>query len=321
MGPTLRGFRWERWELPGPALRKNGRFCCRLNLAVFVKLSVQSLNLMTGGRSIWQNRRSVVFLFQGLWPRNLMNFYASICFLFTETVRLGSSILLIARIYLYAPSILVVFCLYMDTQCSRMREGIYMDPQYLVNLFLMQVSQYLLYCMYALHCFTMFTSFYFQPSGANWRFGFLDAPFFGTHATLAAKRVTHTMERHVLEKIVEMTEIIRNHNIAKIKVDKFADLMSLTSFFDICASHKSSMQGVFHSYRILWFCRTLTIQSNTSRIFDISAVFVTFHSSYHILRSLVYHGSSRSMAEWDLNLKASIEPEAVPGQWMLMRWI
>lgn len=35
------------------------------------------------------------------------------------------------------------------------------------------------------------------------------------------------------------------HNIAKIKVDKFADLLSLTLFCDIYASSKSSMQGVF----------------------------------------------------------------------------
>ena len=268
---------------------------------------------------VFDKGRTVVFLFQGLWrPRNLMNFYASClrnptgeqhsldstqftymlhrfwsCSVFTWIL----NILVCARVSTWIHSIWWTYswCKFHSTFCI----------------------VYMLYI--ALLCLLRFTSSPPEPTGDldSW----MHNQFFGTHATLAAKRVTHTMERHVLEKIVEMTEIIRNHNIAKIKVDKFADLMSLTSFFDICASHKSSMQGVFHSYRILWFCRTLTIQSNTSRIFDISAVFVTFHSSYHILRSLVYHGSSRSMAEWHLNLKASIEPEAVPGQWMLMRWI
>lgn len=98
-------------------------------------------------------------------------------------------------------------------------------------------------------CFTMFTSFYFQP-GANSQFGFAGCTNF-VERTLAAKRVTHTMERPVLEKIVEMTEII--HATSQRSKWTNSQICCLWLYFcDIYASPKSSMQGVFHSYRMTY---------------------------------------------------------------------
>lgn len=200
-----------------------------------------------------------------------------------------------------------------------MREGIIMDPQYLVNLFLMQDSQYLLYMLYYVY-FVHLRSTSSTPE-PTLNLDLLDARILWNGPWQRREWLTPWSRGMSWRRSSRWPT--SSHATSQRSKWTNSQICCLWLYFcDIYASPKSSMQGVFSLIPYdLWFCRrTLTIQSNTSRIFDVSAVFVTFHSSFHILRSLVYHGS-RSMAEWHLNLKASIEPEAVPGQWILMRWI
>ena len=224
MGPTLRchGFIFHGGNDSTTRLDR-----CRLNMAVFVKLNVQSPNLMTGGRTyIWKpsTTRGIYrgkLVFQGLWrPRNLMNL---LCFLSIygnsptgEKHSLDSTHLFYMLHRFWSCS---VFTWILNLLCARVSSWIH--------------SIWWTYSWCKIHstfciCFTLLYYVYFVLLPARSQLSIWICwmhEFCGTD--LGSEE---SDSHHGAACLGEDRRDDRNHpcNLAKIKVDKFADLLSLT---------------------------------------------------------------------------------------------